>query len=72
MGWDPDFSKNSSGLDLVLSVIFNKTTKDREVPHYWREPHVTPIFQTGFKSSPGNYRPVLLSFVCCKLMGSII
>ena len=34
--------------------------------------NVTPIFIKGSKGDPGNYRPVSLTSVCCKMMESII
>ncbi len=45
---------------------------EREVPDDWRESNVTPIFKNGSKSNPGNYRPVSLTSVCCKVMESVI
>jgi hypothetical protein len=34
--------------------------------------NVTPIFKKGAKSDPGNFRPVSLTSVCCKVLESII
>ncbi len=31
-----------------------------------------PIFEKGAKSEPGNYRPVSLTLVCCKIFESLI
>jgi hypothetical protein len=43
-----------------------------EVPDDWREANVTPIFMKRSKRNPGNYRQVLLTSVCCKVMESVI
>ena len=41
------------------------------VPDDWRCANVTPIFKKGKKADPGNYRPVSLSSIPCKLMDSL-
>ena len=42
------------------------------VPRDWRTANVTPIFKKGSRSAPGNYRPVSLTSVCCKVMEQIL
>jgi len=42
------------------------------VPEDWKSANVTPIFKKGAKSEPGNYRPVSLTSICCKLLESIL
>ena len=42
------------------------------VPIDWKQANVTPIFKKGSKSEVGNYRPVSLTSVVCKLMESLI
>ena len=42
------------------------------VPDDWRTANITPIFKKGSKSYVGNYRPVSLTSVICKLMESIL
>ena len=56
----------------VLASIFNTSLKDGCVPEDWRKAHVNPIFKKGAKSEPGNYRPVLLTSVCGKLLERLI
>ena len=42
------------------------------MPGDWKLANVTPIYKKGSKSEPGNYRPVSLTSVCCKLLESIM
>jgi hypothetical protein len=42
------------------------------VPEDWKSANVTPIFKKGAKSEPGNYRPVSLTSICCKLLESML
>ena len=56
----------------ILAKIFNASLSGGQVPEDWREANVTPIFKKGSKADPGNYRPVSLTSVCCKLLERII
>jgi hypothetical protein len=62
----------ADGLAPALTSIFNKSMEEGVVPPDWKEANVTPIFKKGSKSSPGNYRPVSLTSVSCRIMESII
>ena len=42
------------------------------LPADWKSANVTPIFKKGDRSKSGNYRPVSLTSVACKIMESII
>jgi hypothetical protein len=61
-----------SVLTKPLTWIFRESINSEEVPAEWRSANVTPIFKKGPKSDPGNYRPVSLTSVCCKLLESIL
>jgi hypothetical protein len=56
----------------ALKIIYERSLEEGEVPEDWKTANVTPIFKKGVKSDPGNYRPVSLTSVCCKLLESII
>ncbi len=55
-----------------LVLIFQRSIDTGVVPEEWKSANVTPIFKKGTKSDPGNYRPVSLTSICCKLLESIL
>ena len=59
-------------LTPVLAKIFRRSLQHGEVPDDWKSANVTPIFKKGSKADPGNYRPVSLTSVCCKMLESIL
>ena len=59
-------------LGIPLSILFNKSLDEGQLPQEWRSAEVTAIFKKGTKSSPGNYRPVSLTSVLCKVIESFI
>ena len=40
------------------------------IPKAWKVAEVRPIFKKGDKTQPGNYRPVILTAIVCKLFES--
>ncbi len=56
----------------ALQVLFRKVLDEGVAPVGWRQANVTPIFKKGSKSDPGNYRPVSLTSVTCKVFESIL
>ena len=52
--------------------MYNNTLKSHEVPDDWGTALITAIFKKGDKSDPGNYRPVSLTCIICKVLESII
>ena len=55
-----------------LSILFNKSMRERKIPDEWRVSNIAPIYKKGPKSEPGNYRPVNLTSSVCKLMERIV
>ncbi len=56
----------------ALSVIFSRSFISSRIPDAWRLAQISPIFKKGSRSSPGNYRPISLTSVPCKLMERIV
>ena len=55
-----------------LYKIFRKSADERKAPQGWKRGNVPPIYKKGPKEEPGNYRPVCLTSVPCKIFESII
>ena len=62
----------SEQLSGSLSILFRRTIDGGMVSTDWRAANVTPLYKKGNKSTPGNYRPMSLTSVVCKLLESII
>ena len=62
-----------TSVSLPLSLIFTASLKESVVPSDWKMANVSPIYKSkGSKSQAGNYRPVSLTSISCKIMESII
>jgi hypothetical protein len=59
-------------LALPLSILFTRSLTEGKLPLEWKDAMVTPIFKKGNKQEAGNYRPVSLTCVLCKVMENII
>ena len=53
---------------LPLTDIFHKSLSSGVIPDDWKKANITCIFKKGNKQDPGNYRPVSLTSVVCKLL----
>ncbi|KAK3086726.1 hypothetical protein FSP39_022531 [Pinctada imbricata] len=69
----PMFLKElSKEIAIPLQIIFNKSLQEKEVPSDWRKAKVSAFFKKGEKSLAGNYRPVSLTSVVCKVMETFV
>ena len=59
-------------ISLPLTTIFNKSLEEGTIPLEWKIAEVSAIFKKGNKTEPGNYRPVSLTSISCKLLESFI
>lgn len=55
-----------------LSVIFKQSLETGEIPNDWKQGTIIPIYKKGDRTEPGNYRPVSLTCIICKILESII
>ena len=55
-----------------IAELYNKSIEQGEVPEDWRNATITALYKKGNRSDPGNYRPVSLTSIVCKIMESII
>ena len=62
----------SKEISKPLSMLFNKSLESGEIPKEWKFAEVTAIFKKGNKTDPGNYRPVSLTCICCKIMEQFV
>ena len=62
----------SSEISRPLALLFNKTMYSGMIPSSWKVAEVRPIFKKGSKTSPGNYRPVSLTSIICKLFEGFV
>ena len=62
----------SKQLSVPLALIFTKSLVSSKVPCDWKRANVVPIHKAGDKAIMGNYRPVSLTSLVCKIMESII
>ena len=55
-----------------LSLIYRRSLDTGEIPREWSLGRIVPIHKKGDRQDPGNYRPVSLTSVTCKVLESLI
>ena len=69
----PRFLKEMApSITPALTLIFQASFDQGQVPEDWKRANVTPLFKKGDKSKAANYRPVSLTSTCCKVMEHIV
>ena len=56
----------------ILTSIFRQSLATGTLATDWTKAFISPVFKKGDRSSPANYRPVLLTCITCKLMEQIL
>ena len=68
-GFHPYMLKHlAEQLSYPIYLLFNQSLDQAKVPSDWRNANITAIFKKGDKKQPGNYRPVSLTSIVCKIM----
>ena len=55
-----------------LTDILDMSLQQGSMLQDWKKANVTPIYKKGGRGQPGNYRPISLTSVICKILESII
>ena len=66
------FLAENSNFVSALTLLLNKCVTEECIPSIWKSAVVVPIHKKGSVHSPGNYRPVSLTCVLCKLYETIL
>ena len=62
----------SKEIAYPLTKLFKKSIFKGQIPEDWKFAEVTAIFKKGNKTDPGNYRPVSLTCICCKILEQFV
>ena len=55
-----------------IAIIMNKSIQEGNLPLIWKKANVVPIFKKGKKNMSGNYWPVSLTSVTCKILEGLV
>lgn len=56
----------------ALTSLFRTSLQSGQIPKAWKHALVQPVFKKGDRSKAGNYRPISLTCICCKLLEHVI
>ena len=56
----------------ILQSIFTQSLTTASLPHDWLCANINPLFKTGDRTDPTNYRPISLTSIPCKILEHII
>ncbi|KAK3858975.1 hypothetical protein Pcinc_034865 [Petrolisthes cinctipes] len=56
----------------VLVDLYMTSLTEGRLPQDWKTANVSAIYKKGDKTNVGNYRPVSLTCIICKILESII
>ena len=62
----------ASTLCVPLAILFKTSLTSGEVPSMWKVGNITALHKKGNKNLAGNYRPISLTVIICKLMEAIV
>ena len=62
----------ASEISYPLKKLFDKSIAEGKIPNKWKLAEVKPLFKKGKKTDPGNYRPVSLTSIICKVFEKFI
>ena len=64
--------ETNDSIASALALIFKDSLERGSLPLNWKKAHISALHKKGAKDLPGNYRPVSLTSVVCKVLESIL
>lgn len=56
-----------------LTKLFNSSLSNKQLPYVWKISNITPVYKNKDNpKEPGNYRPIALTSILCKIMEKIM
>ena len=55
-----------------LAILLNLSIRSGKIPKEWKLANIVAVFKKGSRSIPGNYRPISLTCVLCRVMESLL
>ena len=55
-----------------IAKLYNYSLSTGMIPTDWKEATVIALFKKGNRSEPGNYRPVCLTSIVCKILSQLL
>ena len=55
-----------------LTALYNQSLSTQVLPEDWKRAFISPVYKKGDVHTPGNYRPVSLTVVACKILEHIV
>jgi hypothetical protein len=55
----------------ILTLLLTKSLETGKVPSDWNHANVTPVLKKEDKHNPGNYKPISITCIACKLLEHI-
>ena len=59
-------------LEKPLTVIFQMSLNEGQLPDDWRNAIISPNHKKGSKVTASNYRPISLTSIACKILESFV
>ena len=66
------YFKQDTPFPKSLTLLFNQSMRQCEVPESWKLSYVTPIFKKGARDCVSNYRPISLLSCLLKVLEKLI
>ena len=72
-GISPYVLRHAAAFAPILTLLFIESINQGKMPLFWSEANVTALFKNkGDKLDPGNYRPISITSVPCKILEKLI